>query len=150
MSSYNLQELASKTKIPRSTVAYYRDKYGQYFNMKGRGRNRRYMDPTPEVLSLIAELSADNKSQYEIEEALQEQFQKIHEIEEVGQDSRGTGQQFEKALAIMNDSLQVIADQKREIEDLKDRVRQLEDKALEEEKPEAAEKKNFIQRLLGK
>ncbi|NBG89670.1 MerR family transcriptional regulator [Isachenkonia alkalipeptolytica] len=150
MAGYNLQQLSEVTGIPRSTVAYYRDKYRQYFNMKGKGRNRRYLEPTEEVLLLIAELSADNKSQQEIEEALQEQFQQIHDIEEIRQDSRGTGQQLEKSLAIITESLQVMAEQKKEIEDLKDRVRQLEKKALEEEKQEAPERKNFFQRLLGK
>ena len=150
MAGYNLQQLSEVTGIPRSTVAYYRDKYRQYFNMKGKGRNRRYLPPTEEALLLIAELSADNKSQHEIEEALQEQFQQIHDIEEIRQDSRGTGQQLEKTLAIMTESLQAIADQKKEIEGLKDRIRQLEDKALEEEKQEAPERKNLLQRLLGK
>ena len=150
MAGYNLQQLSEVTGIPRSTVAYYRDKYRQYFNMKGKGRNRRYLPPTEEVLLLIAELSADNKSQHEIEEALKEQFQQIHDMEEIRQDSRGTGQQLEKSLAIITESLQLMAEQKREIEDLKDRIRQLENKALEEQKQEAPERKNFFQRLLGK
>lgn len=65
-----LRAIASELGLPESTVRYYRDRYAAFLPSVGRGRRRRYPPETLQLLRLIADQYAENRSRPAIEATL--------------------------------------------------------------------------------
>jgi DNA-binding transcriptional MerR regulator len=127
MELYTITQMSKLLRIPESTIRFYRDKYSEYFHYTGKGKKKRYLPETLDVLRLICDQSGKSKNAEQIAEALQAQFIKqidIAESEAVEtqpQKSQNSLQLFQT----MTTAIIEIADQKKEIENLRNEVREL-------------------------
>jgi DNA-binding transcriptional MerR regulator len=69
-SLYTLRAIAGELGLPESTIRYYRDLFGGWLPVEGRGRRRRYPAEAIDLFRLIAEGYAQNRDRREIEAAL--------------------------------------------------------------------------------
>ena len=133
---YSIAEISRLTGVPPSTIAYYRDKYQQYFPTIGKGKKRRYKEPVVEVVRLIADLSKNSRPQEEIESSLRSNFQQFHEVEEEHQHITSTNQQRADSIELLAKSLDRVADQSQQIHELRQEVEELK-KMIQQQKKQS-------------
>ncbi len=125
MELYTIAELAKATKIPESTIRYYRDRHSEYFHYTGKGRKKRYTPETLEALRFIAEQAISSRSAEEIEEALQARFNREINTENITAVTTAEAQQSGQLRLIetLGMTLKDIADQKKEIQVLRKEIK---------------------------
>jgi len=115
--TYTIKELAKITKMPESTVRYYRDRHADFFPYEGSGRKKRYEEQAIKVLRLIAEKAKNNESAEDIEKALSLNFTRIIEAGDI-KAVAATADSQRWLLDVIGNNLSVMADQKERIERL--------------------------------
>lgn len=93
MEYLTLKQLSQQAGIPESTARYYRDKYSQFFQVRGDGRKRRYHPNTIDVLKFIAEQTQASQTQEQVDEGLSRKFTRVYDVSIETQRNNATTQQ---------------------------------------------------------
>lgn len=97
--TFTIADIARETKIPESTLRFYRNTFSEYIRTEGSGRTRRYHGDTVKVLTTVHQLFAENLDREQVEERLSQTFQHAHTVKSEAQQDRS------KALALLTQGL---------------------------------------------
>ena len=112
-----LKEIAQRTDIPPSTIAYYRDNFAEFIPAaEGTGRTRLYNPEVIEVFKVIAEMFQNNHNTTQVKAALSEQYQRFIDVKQDHNNNTKTAQQPD-----LNEVLGGILGELRRMNDLKEK-----------------------------
>lgn len=104
--NYSLQQLSKETKIPESSVRYYRKQYNEYFpSTRLDGKKHPVFDrECIEVLKVIRKASDNGKEKHEILQLLGDKFSPIYDAEtdKPAKEQNSNQQTHHKTLATTN------------------------------------------------
>jgi len=150
-------EIAKRVGIAESNVRYYRDRFEEFMPFTGKGRNRRYLPQTVEIIQTIAEGYGNNLTANQIAETLS----RLYPINQTGTEEPQqlattrpqplTGE-VANALSELLSSLQETATAINRLADNQEEVRLLREEVAELRKEIQAKesKKSWFQRLFNK
>lgn len=81
METYSIAQIARETKIPDSTLRYWRERFKDFLPSEGKGRATRYHKESIAVFATIRDLNEEGIPFDQIPDRLSQQFQRTYTIE---------------------------------------------------------------------